>query len=103
MAVLLQERCGRSASETLFLLRIRPGVALPHHGHEGTELTCALEGSFADESGCYNIGDMAEAKENISHCPVARGSADCIRLIATRGRLRFPGLIGHLAGAYLRI
>ncbi len=103
VGVLLQERCSRFGCETLFVLRVKPGVALPSHSHVGLELTCVLEGSFADESGRYGIGDMAEAEDNVSHRPVAEGPADCICLIATQGRLRFPGLLGRLVGTYLRI
>ncbi|WP_159350609.1 ChrR family anti-sigma-E factor [Roseomonas harenae] len=103
IARLLQERWGSNDCETLLLLRVAPGVALPGHGHEGSELTCVLEGAFADETGQYGAGDMAEAEEDVRHRPVAEGRSDCVCLIATRGRLRFPGLIGRLAGAYLRI
>ena len=103
MAVLLQERWRHNDSETLFVLRIRPGTALPDHGHVGTELTCVLEGAFADEGGYYGVGDVAEAEEDVRHRPVAEGPTDCVCLIATRGRLRFSGLIGRLAGAYLKI
>ncbi|MFC7738930.1 cupin domain-containing protein [Roseomonas sp. GCM10028921] len=103
LAVLLQDQCENDDGETLLLLSIRPGIALPGHSHEGTELTCVLEGSFADESGRYGIGDMAEVEEGVSHRPVADSPTDCICLIATRGRLRFAGLIGRLAGAFLKI
>ncbi|WP_424137951.1 ChrR family anti-sigma-E factor [Roseomonas chloroacetimidivorans] len=103
VALLLQERWGSNDCETLFFLRVAPGVALPSHGHQGSELTCVLEGAFADGTEQYNAGDMAEAEDDVSHRPVAEGLSDCVCLIATRGRLRFPGLIGRLAGAYLRI
>jgi len=86
----------RRADGMLRMLRVRPGRALPRHGHSGTELTLVLEGSFADETGHYGPGDLAEAGEGLDHRPIADGVADCLCLVATLGPLRFRGLLGGL-------
>ena len=88
---------------TLRLLRVRPGTALPRHAHHGTELTLVLEGAFSDETGCHGPGDLLEAEGEESHRPMAEGTADCVCLIATEGRLRFGGLLGALFGAVARV
>ena len=88
---------------TLRLLRVRPGTALPRHAHRGTELTLVLEGAFSDETGRHGPGDLAEVEGEESHRPVAEGTADCVCLVATEGRLRFGGLLGALFGAVARV
>ena len=98
-AVLLQ----RPGSGTLRLLRVKPGIALPRHSHRSPELTLVLEGAFADETGYYGPGDLAEVDETVSHRPVAKGPADCVCLIATQERLRFSGLLTRLFGAIVRV
>jgi putative transcriptional regulator len=80
---------------TVQLLRIAPGVTLPHHSHVGTELTLVLEGSFSDELGRYGAGDMAEMEGTARHQPINDGDGDCICLIATEAPLRFTNLVGR--------
>lgn len=79
----------RDASGTrLDLIRVAPGVALPAHGHSGPEMTCILQGGYADATGDYGAGDIAEGDSALEHTPVASPGRDCICLIATTGRLR---------------
>lgn len=94
-ALLLREQ---GSDGTLRLLRVRPGTALPRHAHRGVELTLVLEGRFADEAGQYGPGDLAEVDEGAPHRPVAGGSADCVCLLATHGRLHFEGVPGRILG-----
>lgn len=89
--------------EALRLLRVKPGTALPRHSHRGAELTLVLEGAFADETGHYGPGDLAEIAEEMSHRPTAEGGVDCVCLIATQGRLRFGALLSRLFGAVARV
>lgn len=96
-AVLLRGGPGRGGG-TLRLLRVRPGAAIPRHAHRGVELTLVLEGAFADETGRYGPGDLAEAEAEVSHRPVAEGPADCVCLVAAEGLPRFGGLLGRLFG-----
>jgi putative transcriptional regulator len=97
-AVLLRCGPGRGGG-TLRLLRVRPGAAVPRHAHRGAELTLVLEGAFADETGRYGPGDLAEAEAEVSHRPVAEGPADCVCLVAAQGLPRFGGLLGRLFGS----
>jgi putative transcriptional regulator len=85
----LMPLAGRDASGTrLDLLRVVPGVALPAHGHSGPEMACILQGGYADATGDYAAGDIAEGDAALDHKPVASPGPDCICLIATTGRLR---------------
>ncbi len=81
---------------TLRLLKIAPGVAMPEHGHGGTELTLVLAGAYADETGHYGAGDIADLDEEAEHTPKAEAGEDCICLVATEAPTRFKGLVGRL-------
>ncbi|ESR25737.1 ChrR family anti-sigma-E factor [Lutibaculum baratangense] len=86
---------------TLRLLRIGPGVAMPEHGHGGTELTLVLSGSYADETGRYGAGDIADLDEDAEHSPKVDSDDDCICLIATEAPTRFKGVFGRLVQRYV--
>ena len=85
------------------LLKIPAGVAVPDHGHRGTELTLVLQGAFEDESDRFAAGDIEVANEEMVHQPVAKQGEDCICLAATDAPLRFMGLIPRIAQRVLRI
>ena len=51
--------------ERLWLLRARPGVSIPSHGHRGSELTLVLKGSFWDGDQQYGPGDVEEAHPGV--------------------------------------
>jgi len=85
-----------SGGGTVRLLAIAPGTALPHHGHGGTELTLVLSGSFADEIGRFQAGDLADLDPSAKHQPVADTDRPCMCLIATDARLRFSGVLRRL-------
>jgi putative transcriptional regulator len=78
------------------LLRIAPGTTLPQHGHAGIELTLILSGSFTDEIGRFQAGDLAELEDDVVHQPIADSAEDCVCLIATEAPLRFSSLMGRL-------
>jgi putative transcriptional regulator len=84
----------RDASGTrLDLIRVAPGMALPEHNHTGPETTCVLTGGFADESGEYHAGDIAEGDVGLVHQPRALDRGECICLGATTGLLRARSLV----------
>ncbi len=83
------------------LLRIAPGLSVPHHGHRGNELTLILRGSYSDELGRFQAGDVADLDEQISHQPISDSGEDCICLIATDAPLRFSGLMGRLVQPFI--
>jgi putative transcriptional regulator len=75
---------------------------MPRHAHHGTELTMVIEGAFADETGRYGAGDLAEVEAEVNHRPVAEGPMDCICLVAEQGNPRFGGFLGRLLRATSR-
>ncbi|WP_245454302.1 ChrR family anti-sigma-E factor [Aquabacter cavernae] len=84
------------------LLRIGPGRSLPEHGHGALELTQVLSGSFSDEMGRYQPGDVSETDEDVDHTPVVDGDGECICLVALEGGMLFRGLMGRLIQPFVR-
>lgn len=93
---------GRGAP-TARLLRIPAGTAVPEHGHNGTELTMVLSGSFMDDDARFARGDVETADSDIEHQPVAEAGADCICLAVTDAPLRFRGPIARLVQPFIGI
>jgi putative transcriptional regulator len=83
-------------SGDLRLLRVGPGRAMPEHGHGGTELTLILRGSYRDEFGTYNTGDIADLDTDAEHRPTADEKLGCICVIASERRARFKSLVARL-------
>ena len=81
---------------SLDLLKVRPGRAVPEHGHAGSELTLVLRGTLRDATGVYHRGDVADLDEEIAHQPHAGEDADCICLVASEKPARFRGLLARL-------
>lgn len=92
-----------SRDATVRLLSIPGGVAMPDHGHRGTELTLVLQGAFRDEDGRYARGDIEVANEDLHHTPIAEEGEDCICLAATDAPLRFRGILPRLAQPFVGI
>jgi putative transcriptional regulator len=88
---------------TVRLLRIPGGVAVPDHGHRGTELTMVLQGAFRDETDRFAAGDVEVADEAMVHQPVAEEGEDCICLAATDAPLRFNAFLPRVAQTIMRI
>lgn len=78
------------------LLSIGPGITIPHHTHGGGELTLVLKGSFVDEIGRFQRGDLGDLDASVHHQPVADTHEPCICLIATDERLRFSGVFSRI-------
>ncbi len=77
------------------LFWIRPGRKIPHHTHDGSELTLVVDGAFRDVSGLYGPGDIAIADQSINHRPIAEKDRPCISFAVTDAPLRFNGPIGQ--------
>jgi putative transcriptional regulator len=79
------------------LLRLDPGERAPAHGHGRRDVTVVLCGTYADEFGLYERGDLAFAEPGMKHEPRAVGDQICVCLIATepgKPLLGFLGLFG---------
>lgn len=85
------------------LLYIPAGMAVPDHGHRGTELTLVLQGAFSDAVDRFGPGDIEIADEDLEHTPIAEPGADCICLAVTDAPLRFNSFIPRLLQPFLKI
>lgn len=85
------------------LLYIPGGVAVPDHGHRGTELTLVLQGAFRDETDRFGPGDVEVADQSLEHQPVAEEGEPCICLAATDAPLKFNALLPRIAQPFFRI
>ncbi|MEM8838026.1 MAG: ChrR family anti-sigma-E factor [Pseudomonadota bacterium] len=83
------------------LLKIRPGMAMPDHSHEGRELTLVLKGAFSDVSGRYQRGDVSVAEEGEDHKPVADYGEDCICFIVADAPMRFTNRFTRIVNSIL--
>lgn len=91
--ILKPVNCGHGSVR---LFSIAPGTTIPHHGHGGSELTLVLRGSFVDEIGRFQAGDIADLDTTVTHQPVADTDEACICLIATDEKLRFSDVMSRV-------
>lgn len=92
-----------STAASARLLYIPGGMAVPDHGHQGTELTLVLQGAFHDETDRFGRGDVEIADEDLEHTPTALPGEPCICLAVTDAPLRFNSLIPRLLQPFLKI
>jgi len=92
-----------SGQGSVRLLSITQGITIPHHTHGGGELTLVLRGSYVDELGRFQSGDLADLDPSVHHQPVADSDEPCICLIATDERLRFSGMLSRMLQPLIRI
>ncbi|HUN51512.1 MAG TPA: ChrR family anti-sigma-E factor [Candidatus Sulfotelmatobacter sp.] len=85
-----------------YLLRIKPGRAMPRHSHGGNEMTLVLRGSYTDRLGEFRPGDVAIVDAAIDHRPVAGHDGDCICLAVTEAPLVLTGPVGRLFRPFVR-
>ena len=82
---------------SLRLIKVAPGLALPDHGHWGSQITLVLQGAFTDAFGSYGKGDVVEVGEGVEHAPIVAEGTECICLIASEGPMRFHGQLARIA------
>ncbi|MFD2261890.1 ChrR family anti-sigma-E factor [Lacibacterium aquatile] len=85
------------------LYRIAPGIAVPDHGHGGTELTLVLQGGFSDGETHFGRGDVAIADSATIHHPVADPDGVCICLAVTDAPLRLTGFVGRMISPFIKL
>jgi putative transcriptional regulator len=76
------------------LLRLDPGERAPAHGHGRRDVTVVLRGTYADEFGVYERGDLAFAEPGMKHEPRAVGDEICVCLLATEAGRPLRGFLG---------
>ena len=84
-------------SATARLLKIPAGKKVPHHSHNGREMTVVFSGGFRDETGIYGPGDVQEVAGDLEHQPWVREGEDCICLAVTEAPLKFSNAAVRLA------
>ena len=92
-----------TSGSRLFLLKAAPGTHLPHHAHEGTELTVILKGAFNHSGARFGVGDCDDADDTVEHLPVVGEEEECICLVAMHGRIRMLSLLGRLIQPFVRM
>ncbi|MEL6287575.1 MAG: ChrR family anti-sigma-E factor [Pseudomonadota bacterium] len=85
------------------LLRVRAGRPVATHSHRGRELTLVLAGSFSDQFGRFERGDVEMSDETVEHQPVAGEGEDCICFAVTDAPLRFRNPLVALLQPLFRI
>lgn len=95
------ENTDKASSEKLFLMKIEAGRTMPEHGHGGSETTLILSGSYSDELGTFERGDVADLDEDIEHQPIVSKEAPCICLVAIEAPTRFKGFFPKLLQPYV--
>ncbi|NNC37267.1 MAG: anti-sigma factor [Hyphomonadaceae bacterium] len=85
------------------LLWMKPGHAVPAHGHSGEELTMILSGGYYDGDEAYTKGDLHCADHESPHMPTAMEDQPCIVLAATDSPLVFRGIIPRLLQPFFKI
>ncbi|MCI2395409.1 ChrR family anti-sigma-E factor [Aliiroseovarius sediminis] len=98
-----QSILSESKQGSVRLLYIPGGQAVPDHGHNGIEMTLVLQGSFSDETGQFDVGDIEIANEDLDHTPIADEGEPCICLAATDAPLRFNAFMPRLLQPIFRI
>ena len=88
---------------TARLLRIPPGVAVPEHSHNGTELTVVLAGSYADGPQRFERGDIQQADTEVHHSPSVVGTEECVCLVATDAPLKFKSIVPRVVQKFINL
>jgi len=81
-------------NDSVKLIKMDPGTSVPLHSHNGKEYILVLDGSFCDEYGEYNKGDVQINDQQIKHNPTACKSSGCICLSITENDVVFFGKFG---------
>jgi len=85
-----QSRIASSPSgERLYLLKARPGFAVPKHSHRGQEWTLVLTGGYKSGAQQFVAGDLHQEDETCLHDLRIDDDGPCISLIADDGKLTF--------------
>ncbi len=85
------------------LLSLAPGSRMSKHTHTQRELTFIVSGSYQDEIGQYEAGDVADLDASFNHTPQVISDEPCICLIATDAPLKFEGLLGKMVQPFVGI
>ena len=86
--------------DSIKLIKMAPGTSVPLHSHNGKEYILVLDGSFCDEYGEYNKGDMQINDQKIKHNPIACDKNGCLCLTITENDIIFFGKYGSFLNLF---
>lgn len=75
--------------------RLRSGLHIPQHTHDGRELTLVLSGSLRDSRATYRAGDVADYDSTVSHEQFVDSTEDCFCLVVNESRLVPETMLGR--------
>ncbi len=87
-------------TDELKLIKMDPGISAPHHSHGGKEYILVLDGSFSDENGTYQKGDLQINDQKIRHTPTASKDEGCVCLTITEKDVIFFGRYGSFLNLF---
>ncbi|MGF1509709.1 MAG: hypothetical protein ACFB9M_09455 [Myxococcota bacterium] len=87
----------------LWLYELEPNRGLPHHGHDGLELTLILDGKLRVNDRVHIDNDLMVATADDTHQPRVEGSEPCRCLLALEGRVRLTSVFERILQRLLRI
>ena len=87
-------------NDEIKLIKMDPGISVPLHSHGGKEYILVLEGSFCDEFGKYNKGDIQINDQQVKHTPIACEDDGCICLSITEKDAIFFGKYGSFLNLF---
>lgn len=85
------------------LFRLQAGQGVPHHTHDGSEITLVLQGAFSDGTGHFKKGQISIADGTVDHRPIADEDEDCICFAVTDAPLRLTGPLGRFIAPFIRV
>ncbi|HEX3694430.1 MAG TPA: cupin domain-containing protein [Polyangia bacterium] len=78
------------------LVRLRPGVVIPLHDHEGPEYTVVFRGGLDEGDAHFQRGDVCVRDQGIDHEQRVEPGEECVALVINHGGLVPRTLKGHL-------
>jgi putative transcriptional regulator len=69
------------------IVRLRPGLEIPLHDHDGDEFTVILAGALADDEGRFARGDISLRQAGARHVQRIETSEPCFALVINEGPL----------------
>jgi putative transcriptional regulator len=96
--VMVAEATGATGAEigTVRVVRLRPGLVIPEHGHRTQELTLVLTGALVDVVGRFAPGDLSIRKPGDTHIQRVEAGAECLALVINGDGLIPMTLLGRL-------
>lgn len=88
--------------EKLWLLKAKGGTEIPEHGHNGSEMTLVLQGSYQVDGQKFGVGDLEIASDDIEdHRPMIDEGEDCICLVVTEAPIKLKSLMARAVQPFI--